>query len=80
MDTAIEARGLALFVRTVQREISDERLYNLWLHKVFDGTSYNEYRRKSYSSARNASMTDREQAGIISESLDILDGFDPEGV
>lgn len=78
MDAAIEARGLALFVRTLQEQISDERLREIWLHKVQDGSSYGAFKRKVLFTAKNANMTEREQEGIVAQSLDILSEFDPE--
>lgn len=79
MDAAITARGLARLMRTVQEERAEERLYGLWLHKVHDGSSYNEYRRRVEYSARNATMTDEQQARVIGRTKDILSRFDPEG-
>lgn len=80
MDTAIEARGLASFVQTMREEAADEKLYRFWLHKVMDGSSFKEWRRKALYSAKNANMTAREQQDIVSQTRDILRGFDPEGV
>ena len=80
MDTAIEARGLALFVRTLQEQISEDRLHDIWLHKVRDGSSYGAFKRKVLFTAKNSTMTEREQEGIVAQSLDILSDFDPEGV
>lgn len=79
MDAAITARGLARLMRTVQEERAEERLYGLWLHKVHDGSSYNQYRRRVEYGARNAAMTSAEQERVIGRTMDILKRFDPEG-
>ena len=79
MDAAITARGLARLMLTVREERAEERLYELWLHKVHDGSSYNGYRRRLEYSARNARMTESEQERVIGRTKDILSRFDPEG-
>lgn len=80
MDAAISARGLALFVREMRTKEAEDRLYELWLHKVFDGTSYAEYRRKVVSINRNANMGDGRKRSLMADTMRILDGFNPEGV
>lgn len=79
MDTAIQSRGLALFVRTVQAQQNEERMFDIWLHKVFDGSSFADYKKKVRNVTSNALMGEREQRRIIESSLDILKDFNPEG-
>lgn len=79
MDTAIESRGLSLFIRTIQAQRNEEKMFDIWLHKVFDGSSFADYRDRVRNVASNAAMSKAEQRRIIEGSFDILKDFDPEG-
>lgn len=80
MDTAIESRGLSLFIKTIQAQQNEEKMFDIWLHKVFDGSSFADYKKKVRNVTTNALMGEGQQKKIVQKSFEILKDFDPEGV
>lgn len=77
MDLMIGCGRFADFVKESTERLLDEKLFQTWLHKVFDGRSFARYKADVYRPAQPR-MSDKRVADIVSDSLDILEGFNPE--
>ena len=65
------------FVGLYNKEQEDETLWKIWLHRVFD-QSYADF-RASVKSAAKAAPTQEEIKSTVSQSYNMLTGFDPSG-
>ncbi len=56
-------------------EIKEETLWGMWLHKVFDDTSYSEFKAKFDAPEVPAGQKESDFEAIVKKSQDILDSF-----
>ena len=77
MDAMIGARRFLAFVNEATERRADDYYWDMWLHKCFDGTSFEKYKMRLLG--RNAqhitAPTDEQAARIAADSLSMLEGF-----
>lgn len=80
MDAAISTGSFNEFVRMVWRKQQSDELFEVWLHKVYDGSTFDQFKRKVLAPQQHR-MTKRQIEATVKESFAILEGFKPpEGV
>lgn len=77
----IAARRFGAFVTEAMERRADDYLWQMWLHKCHDGTSFDRYKarltgRPVQHSTTQAPSDDR-VAEIVGDSLKMLEGFAP---
>ncbi len=75
VDQMLLTGQFSTFVTEIFDFDSDERLWNIFLHKV-EGQSFNEW-KASLGQESNQKMTKNEIETTINDSFDILNGFEP---
>ena len=75
VDQMLQTGQFSTFVTELFDFDSDERLWNIFLHKV-EGQSFNEW-TASLGQESNQKMTKNEIETTINDSFDILNGFEP---
>lgn len=75
VDQMLLTGQFSTFVTEIFDFDSDERLWNIFLHKV-EGQSFNEW-KASLGQESNQKMTKNEIEATINDSFDILNGFEP---
>ena len=75
VDQMLLTGKFSTFVTEIFDFDSDERLWNIFLHKV-EGQSFNEW-KASLGQESNQKMTKNEIETTINDSFDILNGFEP---
>lgn len=77
----IETQQFAAFVRDFIRreneELEHDTLWNLWLHKCYDGRSFDQFRDELLSAAAGAEMTGQQAREALEASAEMLGGFVP---
>lgn len=76
VDTMISGQQFSEFVHDLYAIIDDEKLWDLYLHKVDSKESFNEF-KESIRGSQNAVEPANFEA-TINDSYDILQGFVPE--
>lgn len=66
------------FVKTLNQEREEELNLKVWLHKVYD-KSFNEFVEELKTDSDNQNMTASQIETTVTESLDILNNFTPQG-
>lgn len=79
LDTVIASRGLAAFIGEMWERETEDNLFEIWLHKCWNSTSFEEFKRRAIASAQ-PKPSERTIEATIKSTLAMLDGFDPEGV
>lgn len=75
VDQMLQTGQFSTFVTELFDFDSDERLWNIFLHKV-EGLSFIEW-KASLGQESNQKMTKNEIETTINDSFDILNGFEP---
>lgn len=80
----IDSGRLEEFVREMlhirNEEMEEDCAWEVWLHKVFDSTSYKEYRESlNDTSSTNAAPTHEKLKQTVSDSAEMLKNFCPYG-
>ena len=75
VDQMLLTGQFSTFVTEIFDFDSDERLWNIFLHKV-EGQSFNEW-KASLGQESNQKMTKNKIETTINDSFDILNGFEP---
>lgn len=76
LDVVISNRRLLAFVNEMLEQVADEKIYDVWLHRIHD-KSFDEFKSAVYSTAEAAGTTEEQTANIIENSFDILNNFSP---
>lgn len=71
---------LSEFIEEVWKEKEDRKLWEVWLYKVQDGTSYEDFLKKVTRGGRNSNprqkpVSDQEVKSIIKDSQSVLKMF-----
>lgn len=81
----ITCRRFHSFVQSVgkwymqeQKDKEEETLLQIWLHKVYD-KSYSEFRQSLGMVEKTAAPSKEEQAEVVRQSYEMLNGFRPSG-
>ena len=78
LDNYIQFGGLADFIDYLIDEVSEENIYELWLHKVYD-REYNEFRDQCYGIvAQEATNRSIDVDKVVANSLSVLDIIQPQ--
>lgn len=75
VDQMLMTRQFSEFVTQLFEFDTDERLWNIFLHKV-EGQSFNEW-KSTLEGQQNAEMSKNEIETTVNNSFDILNGFEP---
>lgn len=75
VDQMLLTGQFSAFVTEVLELDTDERLWNIFLHKI-EGQSFNEW-KASLSQEQDKMMTKNEIETTVNDSFDILNGFEP---
>ena len=83
MDMMIDSGRLLEFIREAfeirKEEIEEKQMWEIWLHKVMEG-SYVQFRESVLNDTnRNAAPTHDDLMRIASDSADMLKSFNPGG-
>ena len=65
------------FLDTVQKEKSEQTMWDFFLHKVWDDISFNEFKESIETNEKNKNMSKRTIETTVQNSLDILKNFNP---
>lgn len=65
------------FVTEIFDYDTDDRLWNIFLHKVDSQTSFNDWKASIVGQNSNAEMSKNEIETTVNNSFDILNGFEP---
>lgn len=80
LDKMIKMRRLEEFIRQLidmnNEEMEDKSLWEIWLHKVWNGKNYPEFRNE-IKGETTAAPTQEETRSIVQDSKNILNGFVP---
>ena len=70
------------FLNKQTKEDDDKKMWDFFLHKVFDNKSFEEWKESATnnSSGANGVMDEAKKEEIIKDSEGILDGFKPSTV
>ena len=76
IDNLISAKRLLDFILELIDAINDEKLYEMWLHRIYD-KSYPDFKNEvmDYNKTANADVQDIETT--VNESMNILNNFKP---
>ena len=75
VDQMLMTRQFSEFVAQLFEFDTDERLWNIFLHKV-EGQSFNEW-KSTLEGQQNVEMSKNEIETTVNNSFDILNGFEP---
>lgn len=75
VDQMLMTRQFSEFVTQLFEFDTDERLWNIFLHKV-EGQSFNEW-KSTLEGQQNAEMSKNEIETTVNNSFEILNGFEP---
>lgn len=75
VDQMLLTGQFSAFVTEVLELDTDERLWNIFLHKI-EGQSFNEW-KASLGQEQDKMMTKNEIETTVNDSFDILNGFEP---
>lgn len=65
------------FWNTTEKETNEERSWQFYLHKVFEGT-FEAFMSDMKTTAENQNMSERTIETTINHSMNILNNFNPE--
>ena len=68
---------VAKFVKTINEEKEEKANWDVWLHKVFEGT-YQEFLEGIETSKDNQDMTEETILDTVKYSMNILNNFSPD--
>lgn len=60
----------------VYEESEDAKYWDIWLHKIFDNRSFNDW-KKSVTAPRQIEVDESELEATIRDSKELLDNFNP---
>ena len=65
------------FITTTLKEKEKKNNWEYFLHKVWDGISFNDFERNMKIDAENQRMSKEQIETTVKESMDILNNFNP---
>lgn len=78
LDNIISSSHLCEFLEKLAKKVQDERLYELWLHKVFNKT-YPEWKKEVITNMKRVNeyknLTEEDKETILEDSYSILKNF-----
>jgi hypothetical protein len=78
VDQMLLTGQFSTFVTEIFDYDTDDRLWNIFLHKVDGQTSFNDWKASiGLGQSNNTEMTKNEIEATINDSFDILNGFEP---
>lgn len=78
LDVVIQSRQFTRFVVEFLQQKNEDDLYELWLYKVLDGTSFEAFKKKLADKTRGQAIkNERLMKATVTESLNMLDSFKP---
>lgn len=81
LDNIISSSDLCAFIVKLSENIQDERLYELWLHKVFN-KNYPEWKKELLADMKRVeeykNITEEDKETILKDSYSILENFIPD--